>query len=63
MTLKDKVAIVTGSGGGGTGRATAWRLAREALWSLSPTLTNPAGTKLCRGSNLREDAPHSVLPM
>jgi len=29
MTLKDKVAIVTGSGGGGTGRATACRLARE----------------------------------
>ena len=29
MTLKNKVAIVTGSGGGGTGRATACRLARE----------------------------------
>lgn len=29
MTLKDKVAVVTGAGGGGTGRATARRFAHE----------------------------------
>ena len=29
MNLKDKVAIITGSGGSGTGRATACRFARE----------------------------------
>lgn len=43
MTLKDKVAIVTGSGGGGTGRATAWRLAREGALVVVTDINQSGG--------------------
>ena len=43
MTLKDKVAIVTGSGGGGTGRATACRLAREGALVVVTDLNQSGG--------------------
>ena len=44
MTLKDKVAIVTGSGGGGTGRATACpRLSREGALVVVTDLNQSGG--------------------
>jgi 3-oxoacyl-[acyl-carrier protein] reductase len=43
MTLKDKVAIVTGSGGGGTGRATACRLAREGAMVVVTDINQSGG--------------------
>jgi NAD(P)-dependent dehydrogenase (short-subunit alcohol dehydrogenase family) len=43
MTLKDKVAIVTGSGGDGTGRATACRLAREGALVVVTDLNQSGG--------------------
>lgn len=43
MTLKDKVAIVTGSGGGGTGRATARRLAREGALVVVTDINQSGG--------------------
>ena len=43
MTLKDKVAIVTGSGGGGTGRATACRLAREGALVVVTDINQSGG--------------------
>ena len=42
MNLNGKVAIVTGSGGGGTGRATARRFAREGA-SVVVSDVNDAG--------------------
>jgi NAD(P)-dependent dehydrogenase (short-subunit alcohol dehydrogenase family) len=42
MNLKDKVVIVTGAGGGGTGRATAQRFPREgALVVVNSPLRSP----------------------
>ena len=43
MTLNDKVAIVTGSGGGGTGRATACRLAREGALLVVTDINESGG--------------------
>jgi len=43
MDLKNKVAIVTGSGGGGSGRAEACRLAREGCFVVVSDIDEPGG--------------------
>jgi NAD(P)-dependent dehydrogenase (short-subunit alcohol dehydrogenase family) len=43
MNLAGKVAIVTGSGGGGTGRSTARRLAREGAAVVVNDVNDPGG--------------------
>lgn len=43
MKLAGKVAIITGSGGGGTGRATACRFAREGAAVVVSDVNDPGG--------------------
>jgi 3-oxoacyl-[acyl-carrier protein] reductase len=48
VDLKGKVAIVTGSGGGGSGRATACRLARDGAMVVVSDIDEPGGQETVR---------------
>lgn len=59
MNLKDKVAIVTGSGGGGTGRATARRFAREGALVVVNDVNDSGGRETV--SLIQSEGGHAVF--
>ncbi len=57
MRLEGKVAIVTGSGGGGTGRALARRFAREGAALVVSDTDDAGGREGDQGFQTLEELP------